>query len=163
MRLAAGQWLRVAVLLLVPASCWAQLDLHDWSNVRNIAVGTDVWIQGTHGNASGAYESADQDSVTVLEWRRRPLIGGRYSRRRVLARSEVRQVRFAKRALSALAGGAIGVAAGAGIGAAVDAPSRDHEARGVVMVVLGLFGGLIGEGVGEHTAFVHGEKIYVAK
>ncbi len=121
-----------------------------------------MWIKGIQGNVSGAFESADNDAIRVREWRRRPFVGGSYSRRRTVARSEVRQVRFAKRALSALAGVAIGVAAGAGAGAAVDAPSRDHEARPVMMLVLGMFGGLIGEGVGEHTAFVHGAKIFEA-
>lgn len=156
-------WLCTVALVVIATSALAQTDLHDWNNVKNIAAGTDVWIKGAHGNVSGAIESVDDGMVRLLEWKRRPFIGGSYSRRRVIARSEVKQVRFAKRAVSALAGGALGVAAGAGIGAAIDAPHPNHEDRGIAMFVLGLFGGLIGESVGEHTAFVHGEKIYEAK
>ena len=151
------------MVLLTGAASWAQADLHDWNNVKDIAVGSDIWIKGTNGNVSGAFESADDLEIHVREWRRRPFVGGSYSRPRVLRRDEVRLVRFAHRGLSALAGGAIGVGAGAGIGAALDAPYPNHEARGIAMFVLGLFGGLIGEGVGEHTAFLHGPKIYVGK
>ena len=156
------KWILLAVLLGISVTASAQADVHDWSNVKNVAPGSDLWIQGTHGNLSGAFQSADDGELRILQWRRRPLVGGSYSRRYRIPRDQVRQVRFAKRGLSALAGTAIGVAAGAGIGAAVDAPYRNHEARGIVMVVLGLFGGLIGEGVGEHTAFIHGATIYLA-
>lgn len=148
------------IFLLVAATAMAQ-DLHSWNNVKNIAPGSDIWIKGSHGNATGAFQSADDGAIYILRWRRRPFVGGRYSQPYTMPRSEVRQVRFAKRVSSALAAGAIGVAAGVGIGAGLQAQDRSHEDGNLVEVVLGFFGGLIGEGVGEHTAFIHGAKIYV--
>jgi hypothetical protein len=164
MRTAKSGFAQVVILFFLSAtSLWAQFDVHDWTNVKNIAPGSDIWIQGTHGNVSGAFESADDDAILVREWRRKPFLGGSYSRPRTIPHREVRQVRFAKRRLSAFAGAAIGAGIATGIGAGLDAQSRSNEDRHLVTVVLGFFGGLIGEGVGEHTAFLHGAKIYAAK
>jgi hypothetical protein len=148
----------LALFTAIAAS--AQSGLADWNNVRNIAPGTDIWVKGTHGNVSGAFQSADDQAIYLLQWRRRPFVGGRYSQRCLVPRDQVRQVRFAKRALSALAGGAIGVAAGVAAAAGLNAQYKNHESDSIVTFVFGFFGGLLGEGVGEHTAFLHGAKIY---
>lgn len=164
MRLAKSQFIRVLVLLLLPAgTMWAQFDLHDWNNVRNIAQGSDVWIKGAHGSCSGAFVSADDAEVRLQEWRR-SFFGGRYSHLCAMPKADVREVRFAKRALSALAGTAIGVGVGVGIGMGVEAQYPNQREDGhLLSAVLGIIGGVAGEAIGEHTAFVHGAKIYVAK
>lgn len=149
-------------VLTMACTALAQQGLNDWYNVKNIAPGSDIWVKCADGNATGAFQSADDQPIYILRWRRRPFVGGGYSQPYAIARSKVRQVRFAKRPHSAFVGAAVGVAAGAGIGAAIDAPYSNHEGRGIAMFTLGFFGGLIGEGVGEHTAFIHGAKIYVS-
>ena len=141
----------------------AQADLHDWDNVKNIAAGSDIWIKGLHGRCSGALEVADDSEIRLHEWRR-TFFGGRYSHLCVVPRHEVKEVRFAKRALSAVAGTAIGVGVGVGIGLGVESRYPNQREDGhLLSAVLGMVGGLVGEGVGEHTAFLHGAKIYVAK
>src|ERR1044072_463157 len=91
----------VSLLLLFASTLpvLAQADLHDWNNVKNIAVGSDIWIKGQHGRCSGALESADDSEIRLQEWRR-AFFGGRYSHLCVVPRKEVKEVRFAKRALS---------------------------------------------------------------
>src|SRR5512133_1895610 len=113
---------RVLFSLLLFASTLpvlAQADLHDWNNVKNIAVGSDIWIKGQHGRCSGALEAADDTEIRLYEWRR-TFFGGRYSHLCVVPRHEVKEVRFARRALSAVAGTAIGVGVGAGIGLGIE-------------------------------------------
>lgn len=160
MRIAARNLL--PMLLLTAIAALAQQGLNDWSNVKNIAPGSDIWVKATHGSATGAFQSADDQAIYILRWRRRPFVGGSYSQPYTILRSDVRQVRFAKRPLSALAGTAIGVAAGVAIGAGLQSRNRSNEDGNLAAAVFGIFGGLIGEGVGEHTAFIHGAKIYVA-
>jgi hypothetical protein len=152
------------VLLLLPAgTAWAQFDLHDWNNVQNIAQGSDVWIKGGHGRCSGAFVSADDVEVRLQEWRR-SFFGGRYSHLCAVPKADVREVRFAKRALSGLAGTTIGVGVGVGIGMGVEAQYPNQREDGhLLSAVLGIIGGVAGEAIGEHTAFIHGAKIYVAQ
>jgi hypothetical protein len=164
MKVIQSNLVRLIVLLIVPAAgAWAQLDVHDWSNVKNIAPGSDIWIKGAHGHCSGAYLSADDNEVRLQEWRR-SLFRGRYSHLCIVPRQDVREIRFAKRAISALAGTAIGVGAGVGIGLGIEAQYPNQREDGhLAAAVFGFLGGLFGEAVGEHAAFIHGDKIYVVK
>src|ERR1041385_5889326 len=164
MRILRSQLIRVLALIFIAAgTLLAQSDLHDWNNVKNIAPGSTIWIKGRHGRCNGAFESSDDAEIRVQEWRR-SFFGGRYSHLCVVPKADVREVRFAKRALSALAGTAIGVGVGVGIGLGVEAQYPNQREDGhLLAAVLGLVGGLAGEAVGEHTAFVHGAKIYTAK
>ena len=153
----------LALLFVAVGSLWGQADLHDWNNVKNIARGSDVWIRGAHGRCSGAFVEADDAEVRLQEWKR-AFFGGRYSHLCAVPKGDVREVRFARRAVSALAGAAIGVGAGVGIGMAVEAqyPNKTEDGH-LLAAVLGFAGALAGEAIGEHTAFIHGAKIYVAK
>ena len=162
MRLLRSHIIRVLALLFVTAGTLAaQSDLHDWNNVKNIARGSDIWIKGAHGRCSGAFESADDTELRVQEWRR-SFFGGRYSHLCIVSKPDVREVRFAKRAVSALAGTAIGVGVGVGIGLGVEAQYPNQQEDGhLLSAVLGIVGGIAGEAVGEHTAFIHGAKIYM--
>ena len=163
MRLAKSQFIRMLVMLFLSAgSLWAQLDLHDWSNVKNIADGSDIWVKGAHGRCSGAFLSADDVEIRLQEWRR-SFLGGRYSHLCVVPKADVREVRFAKRALSAVAGAAIGVGVGVGIGLGMEAQYPNQREDGHLLSgALGFLGGLLGETVGGHMAFIHGARIYVA-
>jgi hypothetical protein len=151
------------LLFTSAATALAQTDLHDWNNVKNIAAGSDIWIKGQHGRCSGAFAAADDTEIRLQEWRRK-FFGGRYSHLCVVPREQVKEVRFAKRALSALAGTAIGTGVGAGIGFGVESQYPNQREDGhLLSAVLAIVGGAVGEGIGEHTAFLHGGKIYVAQ
>jgi hypothetical protein len=164
MKLARNNFLKVLVLLFVSAvPGLAQSDLHDWNNVKNIAVASDVWVKGAHGRCSGALESADDVGIRLQEWRR-SFFSGRYSHLCIVPKADVREVRFARRAWSALAGAAIGTGAGVAIGLGVEAQYPNQREDGhLLAAVTGGLGALVGEAIGERTAFIHGAKIYVAK
>jgi len=163
MKLTRMHWVRVLALLFVAGNAWAQADLHDWNNVKNIPVGTTVWMKGTQGRCNGSFVVADDTEVRLQEWRR-SFFGGRSTHLCVMNKTDVREVRFAKRALSAAVGTAIGVGAGVGIGLSVEAqyPNKTEDGH-LLAALLGFAGALAGEGIGERTAFLHGAKIYVAK
>src|SRR6185369_14852806 len=142
MKVAKMHWARLFVLFFVSVSVWAQADLHDWNNVKNIAPHSDIWVKGTHGRCSGAFVEADDAEIRLQEWRR-TFFGGRYSHLCAVPKSEVREVRFAKRAASALVGTAIGVGAGVGIGMAIEAQYPNQREDGhLLAAVLGVVGAL---------------------
>lgn len=152
----------VAAILTMTTAATAQTDLHDWNNVRNIPVGSDVWVKAPGGNVSGTFLSADNDGLRIEPWRHKTWFSRRV-RSRTMARSDVRQIRFNHRAVSALAGTAIGVGLGVAAGAGLDAQYPDHAEEGHIAAALfGFFGGLFGELIGERTSFIRGETIYLA-
>ena len=150
------------LLLISPLICCAQLDVHDWSNVKNIPAGSQIWIKGAHGRCTGEFLSADDHEVRVQKLRR-SLFGGRYARECRMPRGEVREVRFAKHLASAAAGAAIGGGIGVAAGLAAEAqyPNKTEDGH-LLSGTTGLLGALFGGLVGQTTAFIHGAKIYVA-
>ncbi len=78
-------------------------------------------------------------------------------------RSDIESVRISRRALSTLAGAAIGVRTGASSGAGIDASAENQVEEGHRMtVILGMLGGMLGSGIGAHTDFLAGPVVYSA-
>ncbi len=150
-----------AVLLgRLPAA--AQTDLHDWKKLENVAAGTELWVKTTEGACTAQLESVNDEELRLVR-HRRILFVIHADRPYRIPRAEVREVRYGHRALSQLAGAAIGVGAGAGIGAIVDARARNRVEEGHIGgVTLGFLGGILGAATGENHPFIKGKKIYVA-
>jgi hypothetical protein len=149
-----------AALQCLPAA--AQTDVHDWKNVQSVATDTELWVKTVHHSYTGNLVSVSDDELVIVR-RRRVLIFIPIEHEYRFRRSQVRAVRFGRRALSQLAGAAIGVGAGVGLGLAAEATARNQREDGhLLAVALGMLGGAMGATVGEDHPFLKGKAIYVA-
>lgn len=152
-----------ALLLVVTMTLQAHAapDLHDWNRVRSLDSGTELFVTTTAGEKmKGALSDVTADELVLYVYQHGVFRRDRY--RRVLRRSEIKQVRLLARELSGVAGAAIGAGVGAGLGVAVDAPYRNHEARSTLALLFGLLGAGLGLAIGRSSGFIKGETIYVA-
>lgn len=156
------KWLFLLATAMISSSAGAQANAPDWSAVKNIPAGTEVWVKANGGNVSGTFLSADDSQISIEPYRRKSI----FSRRPVMTlipRTQVREVRFAHRVLSAATGAAIGVGLGTAAGLALESRYPNHTEDGhLAAAVFGVLGGLFGEIIGEHTGFIHGARIYRA-
>ena len=155
----------VAALVLLwqfgVAAALAQAAGSDWSKVEALGQGTKIRVSATSGRTVCKVERVDSDSLRCEEVKTVFFVPVR--REHEFPRRDVRVVKLSKQGVSILAGTAIGLGAGAGIGAAIDASAKDQAEEGhLVAIVMGLFGALIGAGIGEHTDFAAGPVVYRA-
>jgi len=133
----------------------------DWQRVLNLATGTPITVKMKTGDQyHGSFAAATLDRLSLDSDERR--VPGRITRRRDLKRDEIREVRRFQKLGSAWTGAAIGGAAGAGIGLAVDSAARTNEDRGLATAVFTLLGAVMGWMIGWHTSLIRGETIYIA-
>lgn len=133
----------------------------NWAAVEGLRTGTEIAVRTVTGEKfHGRFEVADPDHLVL--WSDERSFPGRMTVRRELSRSKVKQVRLNRRVASMAAGAAIGAGIGAGLGVAVDAPSKDHEARGLVSFVFGALGAGLGAAIANSHPFLHGPVIYEA-
>jgi hypothetical protein len=139
--------------------CFARQAVNDWQAVRSLAPGDGIAVRTQTGEKfHGAFITATQDSL-VLDSDERGAPGRRI-RQRTVAQADVKEIRHYNRGGSILAGAAIGGAAGAGLGAAIDLSAKSNEDKGLATVVFTVLGALLGALIGRHAVIVHGGLIY---
>ena len=132
----------------------------DWSRVEALGQDTKIRVSASSGRAICSVERVDRDSLRCVEIKTVFFVPVR--KEREFPRVEVHTVKLSRQGVSTLAGGAIGLGAGVGIGAAIDASAKTNEDQNLGKILFGLFGGLLGVGIGMHTDFAAGPTIYRA-
>jgi hypothetical protein len=155
-------WVAVVFTVAVCSSVYGQTAPagSEWSRVEALAQDTKIRVSATSGRTICLVERVDHDSLQCEEIKTVLFVPVR--RARDFQRAEVHTVKLSRQGLSTLAGGAIGLGAGIGIGAAIDGSAKSNEDQSLGKVLFGLFGGLLGVGVGMHTDFAAGPTIYRA-
>lgn len=148
--------------ILAATTVAAQTNLQDWTAVKNIPIGSDIWVKARGGNVTGTFLSADDEQLRI-EPHGHTSIFRRRAATATFPRAQVREVRLARRFASAAVGTALGVGLGTAAGLALESQYPDHTEDGHLAAgVFAFLGGMVGEVVGEHTAFIHGARIYRA-
>lgn len=151
----------IQILTLFAFSCAVSAQTGNWAAVEGLRTGADISVRTMKGEKfHGRFDVADP--VRLVLWSDERSFPGRVTVRRELFRGSVMQVRLERRAASIAAGAAIGAGVGVGLGVAVDAPSKNHDARGVVSFVFGVLGAGLGAAIGKTHPFLHGPVIYEA-
>lgn len=154
---------RLALALLgasvcVPRAGLAQQAGTDWSRVQALVAGTRIVVTPKRGGRT-ACEVVEVEPAQLTCLGPRRFFGRRQA---TFARDEVQLVRLTRKALSAVAGGALGAGAGIGIGVAVDQGATRAEDPNLPEFLFGLLGAAVGAGVGGSTEFVPGAVVYRA-
>lgn len=118
----------------------ARAQATDWGRVERLAAGTELRVRTGYGAAECAFVSANGSSVTCVG-RDRGLLRGRVTR--TVARADVLWIKRSRRELSTVAVVAIGVGAGAAIGAGVDAAAKGGDDPHLATGVFGMLGGVL--------------------
>jgi hypothetical protein len=135
-----------AVLLALTLTAAAQAPAQDWSSAKALPVGTEVRISAGSRTVSGQIQSVTDDALTVNSGKGQEMFA-----RQEIARVSVRK--RGHRGRNALIGLAVGAGAGAAIGAATDTTGckgscifqvSKGEAAGVGAAVFGAIGALVG-------------------
>ena len=131
-----------------------------WLNVVNLPIHADISVRTKSGKYQGYAQQTGENYLVILSSEKSMIGHGRQWVSRKLTKDQILEVRFNKRMLSGLAGGAIGVGAGAATGLIADSRYKNGDMYGLIAVVLGLVGGLLGGAIGHTHPFIKGEKIY---
>jgi hypothetical protein len=138
----------------------AQTVSADWGRVQRLAAGTEVRVRTDDGSIECAFVAADDKSLTCVG-RRRGLLGGKMSR--TLARADVLWIKRSRRELSTVAVVAIGVGAGAAIGAGVDASAKGGDDPHLLTGVFGILGGVLSIPFAARNDMLAGPYVYRAR
>lgn len=165
MRVNPGNAVRLSIfagaIVFAASQAGAQPNLAGWDSVKRLAANQPIRVRSVQGSATCDFDAANADSLFCTERRRVFFVPVEHPRQ--FRRSDIRSVRLSRRALSTLAGVAIGAGAGAGIGAGVDASAKNQVEEGHIAAVLfALLGGMFGAGIGQHTDFLAGPLVYQA-
>ncbi len=154
-----ARWLLLG--FLSPMLLHAQTNPVGWDSLKRVAPDQSIRVRAMARRGSTCrFVQADDSTLTCVS--RRSVFFVPVERTLQFPRTEVRSVRLSHQGLSTLVGTAIGAGAGAGIGAGLDATAKSHEDGNLLAAVLGLLGGVIGAGVGQHTDFLAGPVVYQA-
>jgi hypothetical protein len=126
--------------------------------VGALVPGTGIWVRTMAGEKYHGELVAVTDEKLSLNSDERGA-PGRTMVLREVARADVKEVRLSAAGALMLVAAAIGGAAGAGIGAAVDASSKSNEDRGLATAVLGLLGAALGLVVSHHNPIIKGKMV----
>jgi hypothetical protein len=152
-------FIRLLIFHVLAATAAAQTG--NWAAVEGLRTGSAISVRTINGKIfHGRFEAADPDHLVL--WSDERSFPGRATVQRDLSRSIVMQVRLDRPMASMAAGAAIGAGIGVGLGVAAYAPSKDHEARGVVSLVFGALGAGLGAAIAKSHPFLHGPIIYGA-
>ena len=147
--LIAGSWV---------ADAWGQAGAN-WDRVKAVDPGTAIRVKGERGRPFQC-ELVQVDDAQLICSKTRTILFFPVTDRREFRRGQVREVRLTKRLLSGVAGAAIGIGAGVGLGYALENQATRNEDPGLLQFVFGLLGGLVGEAIGQGTDFLGGPVIY---
>ena len=145
--------------LLSLQSVVAQTGPGDWTNVQNLEIGSDICLKTKQGRKlQGRLDSVSGEKLSL--WSSERDFPGRITVRREVPREYVKEIRMNHRAVSVVAGAAIGLGIGVAAGAIVDSQARSREDNGILGATLGLFGGLAGAAIGRTFPFIKGKRVY---
>jgi hypothetical protein len=132
-----------------------------WMNVLHLPMDADISVKTKGRKYQGYIQHADDNYLVIMSSEKSMFGPGRRWIPRKLAKDQILEVRLNRRMLSGLAGGAVGVGAGAAVGLIVDSRYKNGDMYGLVAFVLGLVGGLIGAAVSHTHPFIKGKTIYL--
>jgi uncharacterized protein YcfJ len=148
-------------VFLLGASLSVSAQSTGWEAVKHLPQDQQIRVRSLQGGLTCNLVLADDDALVCEQ--RRTIVFAPVHRQIMIPRNEIKSVRLSRQAVSMLAGAGIGAGAGAGIGAGIDASAKNQVEEGHIITVLFAFmGGLIGNGIGQHSDFLAGPVIYRA-